>query len=173
MSELYIIPNISDYTINFNNGNLIARKKNKDLEKEFLNHDFKGSKIIKCIILDDEKEIKLDKLKYNNIIRKLWTYIGDINKIQEITTYNKPIHNGNKEENNIQYIKELHISFQYFDVNDAVKEILHIIKQKKYTIDLEIELSDNDIIYFKSKTKFLNIREYIMPFFSFNNNTSY
>jgi len=153
-SKLYNLEseNISnDLIIKCLNNIILSKNDFKKLEisNNFLNHEFSFSKIL---LIKIENISDITNLAYSSIIKKLYMYINDADKILNNTSLTKGVLNYNKHsDKKVYYIENLNLFMRGIDSNTAVKEILCITKNLNINIELQIELSNkynNKVIYY-------------------------
>lgn len=158
--ESIVIENISKYTLEFTNDNLVLKPKNIEITKEeLLKNDFKGSKIISAKIKKNNILIS-DKLKYRSILTDIWKTM-DVESILDTTTFNVKTDKDN--ENGYTWIEELGISFQSRDAKSTFKEILNQIEVNGLKIEIDILLSNGETLKYKN-IKHLSFEE-VKPYF--------
>jgi hypothetical protein len=148
MSEI-TIPNISDYDLKTVNNVLIITPKTTYLSKdEFLNNDFTSSKILECEITTHNNILISNNLNYTKILHLIWKTMTS-SKILQNTTFNMKLTNENGEKGYVWY-DYLKLSIQSKNANNSIKEIFNMIEITNYTITVKIQLSNNDIINYKT-----------------------
>jgi hypothetical protein len=161
MSEPIIIHNISGYTIQIIDNNLILNKiDNRSNVAEKLNSTQKitsitedeltklcvsKSTIKECIVKNNEKIIT-NKTLYSSIMKDIWkemhkTHTFNINQ----STYK---FEDTKKGKNQLYFREIDKYYWGKIANETLKEILNMIKISQYTIELSIILENKDTIYY-------------------------
>jgi hypothetical protein len=152
------IPNIDNYHIEISNNTLILTPKMpeqlKHLPQNGLNLTEKemvklirGSKILSCLIMNDDKIIS-QKLKYRGILIELWKAI-DREVILKNTTF-KIKSTDEKNINGYNYIPDLKFSFQNKDSPGILEEIIHMVKLNKFKMNIEIQLENGNVINYDS-----------------------
>ncbi len=97
--------------------------------------------IIYCRIND----IDIDARKYKKLLIYLYSNT-DIATILQNTALN--ISRQERYNKGFEYYKQLGISIQGADARRTLREIINIIKIKKYSMGLKIKLKDDEIIHF-------------------------
>jgi hypothetical protein len=148
MSNIIRIPNIDKYRQEIVNNELILTPiKNYINEKHLTNMNLANSKIINCIITDNNDEIVSYSIKWFRIILDIYKSLSASTILQN-TTFNIKLTNecGNK---GYRWCPDINMSVQAKDANDTLKEILKMVSINKYKIDIEIKLFNEEIINFK------------------------
>lgn len=140
--DTIIITNIERFTISFDNGNMILKRK-KDKSKFNLTEDFTKSIIKNCYIENKKYEYS----SYNAIIKHLFK-LFDSDFIKNKSTLN--VVSGKKTDKGYYYLEELDISYQGVSTNKAIQEIVSITKLTATSIKLEIELNNKKIVTFEN-----------------------
>ena len=140
-----IISDISKYSITFKDNNLILECKKSDYlsEKDFLKQDLKYS-VMQIGYINGEV---YTKSKYMSFLIFLYKTINDIELISKSTMN---IEKGNRYDSGYTYYKDLEFSVQGKDAIGTLSEIIHISKEYKINIELEILLANNKIIKYRS-----------------------
>ena len=107
--------------------------------------DVIGSTIIECSI-DYRGEIISTKKKWQSILTDIWRTMP-ITKMVQSTTFKMKISNENGKKG-YYWRGDLGVSFQSKDASGTLKEILHMLKVNKYTINMSIKLKTGiNILY--------------------------
>ena len=147
MSDIIRIPNISKYTQEIINDELILTlRKTYIEEKEFNKLCLKSSKINECNIKNNDNIISTQK-KYRSILNDIWKSMPT-QKILQNTTFNCKLTN-EKGLNGYDWNKDLNMSIQGKNANLTMIEIINMIKLNKYNMDISITLIEGKEIYFK------------------------
>ncbi len=137
-----IIPNIQEFTQQIINGNLVLTRIFPAIDEvKLFQKDLRGSVIIYCRIND----IDIDARKYKKLLIYLYSNT-DIATILQNTALN--ISRQERYDKGFEYYKQLGISIQGADARRTLREIINIIKIKKYSMGLKIKLKDDEIIHF-------------------------
>ena len=156
MNEPIIIHNISDYTFQIKDGNLVLHKinnvndnNNYITDKELSKLCLSNSVINKCLVKDNDKVIT-DKTNYSAIMKDIWKqmHLSNIFNINQ-STYKFV---NDKKKGQI-YFREINKYYWGKDANGTLKEILNMIKISNYTIDLSIILENGDTINYTNISK--------------------
>lgn len=139
-----ILIGLGGYTIKiFDNGDKLLKKiKSVDIKEieELKNYNFINSSVIKCNI----KKEKYDKLKYKQILDKIYGLINDGTKIIKNTKLN--IKTTKKEVHGFYYMDELGISIQGVNNNKCILEIMNQCIENKFPLNMEIKLMDDMLV---------------------------
>lgn len=147
MSDIIRIPNISKYTQEIINDELILTIRKIYIEEEDFNKlCLKSSKINECNIKNNNNIISIQK-KYRSILNDIWKTIPT-QKILQNTTFNCKL-SDEKGLNGYNWNKDLNMSIQSKNANSTMIEIIKMVKLNKYSLDMCIELKDSKEIYFK------------------------
>ena len=120
---------------------------------ELLDKNLTKSKIIYCIITDTNANNKVISnsnkyYKYNRILIDIYKNLPT-SFILENTTYNIKLINENRDRS-YRWYSEINMSFQLKNANLTFKEIIKMINLNNYKIDIGIELSNKEKIYYKN-----------------------
>ena len=117
---------------------------------ELLDKNLTKSEIIYCIITDTNFDNKVisNSNKYNRILIDIYKNLPT-SFILENTTYNIKLINENRDRG-YRWYSEINMSFQLKNANSTFKEIIKMIKLNNYKIDIRIELSNKEKIYYKN-----------------------
>jgi hypothetical protein len=107
---------------------------------DLANYDVKKSSVSKCIINNN----LINCTNYRCVLNKVYSIIGDGFNIIKNTTLN--IKTINRSDAGFKYNPELGISIQGSDASKTLKEILIQCKKNNIQIQLQITLSDLNII---------------------------
>ena len=147
MSDIIRIPNISKYTQEIINDELILSLRKIYIEEEDFNKlCLKSSKINECNIKNNDDIISTQK-KYRSILNDIWKTMPT-QKILQNTTFNCKLTN-EKGLNGYDWNKDLNMSIQGKNANLTMIEIINMIKLNKYNMDISITLIEGKEIYFK------------------------
>lgn len=150
MAESIYIPDIQNYTLEFTHegGLSITPKKIYLTKNDLIKTDVTNSTIKECVVKKGNHVIS-KKNNYHSILREIWRNVP-FQKLRDYTTYNfKPTNqHGNK---GFHWCKDISMSFQSKSSNGALKEILTLVMENKFTINLSIELQTGRIIHFKTE----------------------
>ena len=148
MTETIRIPNISDYTQEIIDGDLILTPKNNLISEEELKMtSLTKSKIQKCCVTDENDKVISNVKQYQPILTKIWTKTPT-QKILQNTTFNFRLTNENGEKG-YNWNDRIKMSFQNKDANGTMKEIIKMCKINNYRLDISIKLENNELIHFK------------------------
>jgi hypothetical protein len=140
--DTIIITNIDRFTISFDNGNMILRRKK---EKPEFNEDadFTGSKVISCYI--------------NNEVININNFRGIVFEIYKLFDKEFLLNNcivkcvdGKATDKHYKYIPDLDLSFIGVNTNTSIREIVHLTKLTGTEIKLEIELENKKIVIYEN-----------------------
>lgn len=127
--------------INENNGNILLKlkkdiiiKNTKDLKK----YDFTKSTILECKLNNE----KINYLKYKHILENIYNKINDGSNIIKKTKLN--IKTIKKTTDGFTYLKNIGISVQTVNSNQAINEILNQCIENNINIFIKIELNKNN-----------------------------
>lgn len=138
-----IISNISNYNIEYENGNMILKKRKKNKSNFDLTEDYTKSVIKTCYI----ENKKYDYSSYNSIIKHLFK-LSDADFIKNKSTLN--IVSGKKTDKGYKYLEELDISYQGVSTNKAIQEIVSLTKLTSTPIKLVIELANKKLVTYEN-----------------------
>lgn len=138
-----IISNISNYNIEYDNGNMILKRKT-DKPKFDLTENFTGSKIISCFINNINTKLN----KYGPIIYEIYKLFDKEFILNSATI--KCTDGKNKDKAHYYYIQELDISTIRVNANSSINEIVHLTKLTGTQIKLEIELANKKIVTYEN-----------------------
>jgi len=142
MDNIITIPNIQEYTYQITNGNLVLTRIIPFIDEATLfKKNLLGSTIVECKI----NNINNDIHKYKKLLIYLYS-ITDIETILQNSILN--ISQQEIYEKGFKYYKQLGLSIQGADARRSIKEIINIIKIKKYSMELKIKLKNDEIIRF-------------------------
>lgn len=110
--------------------------------KELNEYNLNGSIIKECFINNKRPS----KNKYYSILIDIYKLIGDGTKIIKNSSMN--IKTKNEDNKGFRYNDELGISVQNADANKTFKEIVNQCLINKYTLQIEINLSNDKVIIF-------------------------
>ena len=107
------------------------------------------STILKCNIKDVEGNIISNgETKYHHILLDIFKKM-DRSTIANYSSFNvKPT--DEKSVHGYYWVDDLELSIQHRCANATLKEIIHMVKYKKYTIKISIQLKADEIIHFKN-----------------------
>lgn len=128
-----------------NDGNIILKKKKIIiLENDNLlsNYDYMFSKILYCKI--NNEKLDNNKLKYNNILKNIYSIIGDGTKIIKNSTLN--IKTTVEIKKGFEYLENLGISYQGIDSNKCINEIIKQSVRNNISIIIKIKLKNDNIL---------------------------
>jgi|LakMenEpi03Aug12_release.lakeMendotaPanAssembly.Ray.scaffolds.fasta_scaffold39922_3 hypothetical protein len=145
------IPNIDKYMLEFTNGKLILTLKENDDEEYYLTKEqfnkilLANSQIFNCVVKNGEEVIST-KVKYKSILIDIYKSMS-IQQILQTATFNFKSTNENSTLG-YHWCPELQMSIQNKDAQNTMKEILHMIEQYNYSIEISIKLKTDKIIYY-------------------------
>jgi len=147
MVDIIRIPNISRYTQEIINDELILTPKKICIEEEDLNKlCLKSSKINNCTVIYNV-DIISNKNRYRSILNDIWKSMP-AQKILQNTTFNCKL-TDEKGLNGYNWNKDLNMSIQGKDANSTMFEVIKMVKLNKYGLDISITLKEGETIYFK------------------------
>jgi hypothetical protein len=141
--------------------NLMTLLRPEDLEyitsNKFLKN-VKSSKILKCVVIKNDKEIISEKQKYASIMQDIWRTMPSDEivyntqlTIVDVTNNNKNIDITKKTpkgKNHYQMIKSNpNLYFRNKSARPTMEEILYLCKIKNYTIKITIKKNDKVFSY--------------------------
>jgi hypothetical protein len=134
----------TEYTIDHkDNGDKLLKKINAiniiDIQ-DIKNYDFANSIILECSINNQ----KCNKLKYNPIIKQIYTEIGDGSIIIRKTKLN--IKTIKIESKGFTYLEDIGISVQSVENNKGLLEIIHQCIENNISLLMKIKLANNVIV---------------------------
>jgi hypothetical protein len=147
MSEIIRIPNIEAYTQEIINGELVLTPKQVYItEEEFNRTILKSSRILECVVKYGDTVIS-NRLKYIRILENIWQSMPT-QKILQTTTFNMKLTNENYLLG-YKWYPSLKLSIQSKDARSTMNEIVNMVKQNGYSMNITIQLETNQIIKFK------------------------
>ncbi len=148
MGEVIRIPNIDKYMQEIINGELILTPKKQYItEDELKKTEIKGSKIEDCIIKKKEENISTSRKSFRSVLINIWK-IMSAQKIKDNTTFRLK-HTDENGKKGYTWCGDINMSFQNKDAEGTLKEIIHMVKVNKLTIQLSIKLKTQRIVHFK------------------------
>jgi hypothetical protein len=142
MDNTITILNIQEFTQQIINGNLVLTRIKPFIDEATLfQKNLRGSTIIEC---------KIDNINYDiHKYKKLLIYLYSITNI-EIILQNTILNISQQEiyDKGFEYYNKLGVSIQGTDSRKTLKEIINIVKIKKYSMELKIKLKNDEIIHF-------------------------
>ena len=103
------------------------------------------SKIIKCIIKKEDKQITTNK-RYRSVMVDIWKTMPP-QMILQTTTFNFKL--TNEKTSGYNWCSHINMSFQSKDAKGTLKEIIHMVKVNRMFIDLSIRLESGKTVHFK------------------------
>jgi hypothetical protein len=147
MAEIIRIPDIVNYLQEIVEGVLILTPRRRYItEPEFEALKLINSTIIECEVKRGDTIISRKK-KYQSILNDIWPLLPT-QRLLQTTTYNMYA-DDMKGYNGYYWSSVAKMSVQRKDANGAMKEILHMVRMNRYTMDISIRLELGQIIYFK------------------------
>jgi len=144
--EVIRISDIENYTQETINGVLIFTPKNTYITEAELNMmNLRHSKITKCIIKKGDKQITTNK-RYRSVLVDIWKTMPP-QLILQTTTFNFKL--TNEDTNGYHWCCNINMSFQSKDAKGTLKEILHMVKVNRMSIDVSIRLETGKTVHFK------------------------
>ena len=119
-------------------------------EYEFNRQIFNSSKILECTV-KDRNNIISDKKKYKSILEDIWLSMTTQNMIKK-SSFNMKL----TDENNVDGYKwrpKFRLSIQFKNAEYTMYEILSMVKENNYSLDITIQLKTNKIIKFQYPKK--------------------
>ena len=158
MGDIIRIPNITDYTQEIINGNLILTPKKQYITENEVNMTHITHSVIKkCIIKKEEVTISTNA-SYRSVLIDIWKSMPT-QLILQTSTFNLLIFififififklTNENGEKGYKWCDDIQMSFQNKDARGTLKEILNMVKVNKFTIDLSIELETGRIVHYK------------------------
>jgi hypothetical protein len=142
MDNTITIPNIRDFRQQIIDENLVLTRINPFVDESALfQKNLRGSTITECKI----NNVKNGKKKYKQLLIDIYS-ITDIDTILQNAILN--ISQQEIYDKGFVYYKQLGLSIQGADARRILKEIINIIKIKKYSMELKIILNNDEIIRF-------------------------
>ena len=152
MNEMDIIriPNINNYTQEIIDNILILIPIYNYISlEELLLKSLSNSRIINCIIKDNEDEIICNSPNsYFRILIDIYKSLS-ASFILQNTTFNIKLTNENGIRGYI-WCPEINMSVQGKDAKGTLKEIIKMINVNNYKIDIQIKLLNDEIINYKN-----------------------
>jgi hypothetical protein len=147
MAEIIRIPDIANYLQEIVEGVLILTPRRRYItEPEFEALKLTNSSILECEVKHGDTIISRKK-KYQSILNDIWPLLPT-QRLLQTTTYNMYV-DDMKGYNGYYWSSAAKMSVQSKDANGAMKEILHMVRLNRYTMDISIQLELGQIIYFK------------------------
>ena len=147
MSDIIRIPNISKYTQEIINDELILTLRKTYIEEDEFNKLCLNSSVINKCSINNNDDIISTKNRYRSILNDIWKTMPT-QKILQNTTFNCKLTN-EKGLNGYTWNKDLNMSIQGKNANSSMIEIIKMVKLNKYSLDMSIKLKDSKDIYFK------------------------
>jgi len=142
MDNTITIQNIQEFTQQIINGNLVLTRITPFIDEATLfQKNLRGSTIKECKINNVNNDIH----KYKKLLVFLYS-TTDIETILQNTILN--VSQEEIYDKGFEYYHQLGVSIQGADARRTLKEIINIIKIKKYSMELKIKLKNDDIIRF-------------------------
>ena len=142
MDNTITIQNIQEFTQQIINGNLVLTRIIPFIDEATLfRKNLRGSTITECKINNVNNDIH----KYKKLLINLYSTTG-IETILQNTILN--ISREEIYDKGFKYYNQLGVSIQGANAGRTLKEIINIIKIKKYSMELKIKLKNDDIIRF-------------------------
>jgi hypothetical protein len=140
------------HKINIHENDLILTPKQPTIyitEDKLMMTSVSYSTILKCNIKDVEGNIISNgETKYHHILLDIFKKM-DRSTIANYSSFNvKPT--DEKGVHGYYWVDDLELSIQHRCANATLKEIIRMIKYKKYTIKISIQLKADEIIHFKN-----------------------
>ena len=143
-----IISNIGNYTYEVIDGQLIFTPKKKYITENELNMtQITHSTITECLITKDDEIISENNNSYRGVVVDIWKSMPT-QRILQTTTHNFKLSNENGEKG-YSWCEDIHMSFQGKDAKGTLREIIHMVKVNKLSINISIRLDTGRIIHFK------------------------
>ena len=149
MAHSFYIPNIENYNIEYINGGLAGTPKKQYMQEDELGAtEFKYSTIEECLIKKGEQTISTKK-KYRSVLDDIWkTMHRQKIKIFGNTTFNVKSTNEHGV-NGSKWCDDIQLSVQDRNADGTLKEIIHMVKLNKMTMEMSIELNTGRIVHIK------------------------
>jgi hypothetical protein len=147
MSDIIRIPNISKYTQEIINDELILTLRKTYIDEEDFNKLCLKSSVINESVISENDNIISNKKRYRSILNDIWKSMPT-QKILQNTTFNCKLTN-EKGLNGYDWNKDLNMSIQGKNANLTMIEIINMVKLNKYNMDISITLSEGKTIYLK------------------------
>lgn len=139
-----IIPNISNYNIRFENNNLILEPC-FITEEELLSCNLGSSNIVNCVVKNPEGDvISGGKNKYQPILTDIWN-----NMTEEEVVGNTNYTISKTAKKNYSHNKNHGIYYLGRNANGVIEEMIKMIKLKNFSMNIEIELREGNLINFR------------------------
>jgi hypothetical protein len=155
MSDIIRISNINNYKLELVNNQLILTPiqiSNYITENDLLSKNLRHSHINHCIIKDKDDNIILNNSNGISYIKNLIDLYKNITTsiILQNTTFNISVREDYGGNKGYVWYPEIRLSIQSRDAHGTLREIIHMIRINEYKIDIEINLSNGEIINYKN-----------------------
>ena len=124
--------------------------KDYSTEQQLKKIDLVRSNIKACIIKDGKKVISSGESRYARIFVDVMKAIKSHTEIANNCSANFSSDKQDKGVKGYRYVDGLELAYQGKDSNGTLQDIIQLVKYKKYTMYLEIELQDGRRVYFKN-----------------------
>jgi len=144
MTDIIRISNINNYKLELINNELILTLiLNYISESDLLSIDLRHSQIKYCIIKDKDNNILLNN---SNVI----SYLRNLIDLYRNTSFNISLQKEDDKNKGYVWYPEIRLSIQGKDARGTIREIINMVRINEYKIDISINLSNGEIIYYKN-----------------------
>jgi hypothetical protein len=144
MTDIIRISNINNYKLELINNELILTPiLNYISESDLLSIDLRHSQINYCIIKDKDNNILLNN---SNVI----SYLRNLIDLYRNTSFNISLQKEDGGNKGYVWYPEIRLSIQGKDARGTIREIINMVRINEYKIDISINLSNGEIIYYKN-----------------------
>lgn len=144
MTDIIRISNINNYKLELINNELILTPiLNYISESDLLSIDLRHSQIKYCIIKDKDNNILLNN---SNVI----SYLRNLIDLYRNTSFNISLQKEDDKNKGYVWYPEIRLSIQGKDARGTIREIINMVRINEYKIDISINLSNGEIIYYKN-----------------------
>jgi hypothetical protein len=141
-----VINNINKYSFQIINNNLYLKCLSEYLsEVDIYRHDLKKSEILEAKLNGE----LIRSPSYYKILKMIWKHTP-VNVILQHTIFNFKLSiDSIKGDDTYIWNEDINLAFQTRTFNHVFKEIVNMCKINKFTIELKINLKNNNIILYK------------------------
>jgi len=153
MTDIIRISNINNYKLELINNELILTPiLNYISESDLLSIDLRHSQINYCIIKDKDNNILLNNSNVISYLRNLIDLYKNITTsvILQNTSFNISLQKEDDKNKGYVWYPEIRLSIQGKDARGTIREIINMVRINEYKIDISINLSNGEIIYYKN-----------------------
>lgn len=161
MNDTIRISDIDRYTIQIIEGSLVLTLKEVNntcdavdeprlSEEDFLETNFKGSKIVSCVIKNRKGDIVSDdKNKYRPLLIDIWSSTP-LTLFRLNTSFKLRFIKEEAVTDGFNWCPEIKCSFQSKDSKGTIIEILNMVRLNEFTIDINIRLKNGEEVKYKN-----------------------